>query len=250
MITGFENIATVLAAMEVMPAEDRDLSELLESCGDPAKVAKFTESRDGPDGELQRYVRTSIDRRRRNYWHERLQQLAENYPTVTALLSIDADYPFNLHQCYDRPPVIFVDGTLLPSDSRALAIVGSRASGRDGDYIAHDIAYKLAKLGFAIISGLAQGIDAAAHRGAIAASGRSIAVLAHGIDHSIYPPQNNALAAALRMSGALVSQFKPGAPPSASSFILRNAVISGLARASLLIEGGERSGTRTEGEHA
>ena len=133
-------------------------------------------------------------------------------------------------------------GTILPSDSLAVAIVGTRKPSTIARQLAFNFAFVLAQNGVAIISGLARGIDTAAHRGAIAAGGRTIAVLGSGID-VIYPPENQSLSRKISEAGAVVSEFPKGTPPFAKNFLARNHLIVDLAQAVLVIEGAARSGT-------
>jgi DNA processing protein len=249
MIADLHGIATVLAATEILPAEWRDLSELLESCGG-LECLLAQKQRHTSEPELLRYVRTTIDPNRVNHWVRYLDRLFLALPSLKVLLATQSGYPLNLRECYDHPPLIFINGAILPTDARALAIVGSRNPAAEGHAVARDVAMMAAEVGITIVSGLAQGVDTAAHRGALIAGGRTIAVLGYGIDHPIYPIQNADLATEIRNHGALISHFRPGSPPSKSSFVSRNAIISGLARVSFLVEAAERSGTRTEAEYA
>lgn len=139
------------------------------------------------------------------------------------------------------PPALWVRGGLVPEDALAIAIVGARRATAYGVATAERIAGELAARGVTIVSGLARGIDTAAHRGALAAGGRTLAVLGCGIDR-VYPPENRALAAAIAARGALLSQFAPGAPALAGHFPARNRTLAGLALGVLVVEAAERSG--------
>jgi DNA processing protein len=138
-------------------------------------------------------------------------------------------------------PTLWVCGELLETDALAVAIVGSRGATAYGIEIAERLASDLAARGVTIVSGLARGIDTAAHRGALAARGRTIAVLGTGIDGR-YPPENRRLADDIAASGALVSQFAPGTPPSKGNFPVRNRTIAGLSLGVVVVEAAERSG--------
>jgi DNA processing protein len=131
----------------------------------------------------------------------------------------------------------------VPGDALAVAIVGARAATAYGVEVAESLAAELASRGVTIISGLARGIDAAAHRGALAAGGRTLAVLGHGIEHDIYPPENRALARQISEHGALISQFPPLMPPLAYHFPARNRTLAGLALGVVVVEAAERSGS-------
>ena len=152
----------------------------------------------------------------------------------------DAGYP-SLLAATPSPPALHVRGRLLAEDALAIAIVGARRATPYGIETAERLAADLAARGVTIVSGLARGIDTAAHRGALAARGRTIAVLGHGIDQC-YPPENRALAATIERSGALVSQFAPGTPPSRGNFPARNRTIAGLSLGVVVVEAAERSG--------
>ena len=138
-------------------------------------------------------------------------------------------------------PRLHVRGTLVAEDALAVAIVGSRGATPYGIEVAERLAADLASRGVTIVSGLARGVDTAAHRGALAAHGRTIAVLGHGID-LLYPPENRPLADAIEESGAVVSQFPHGTPPGRGNFPARNRTIAGLALGVVVVEAAERSG--------
>ena len=156
------------------------------------------------------------------------------------LASVDADYPALLAATVS-PPTLWVCGTLLDADGLAVAIVGARRATSYGLDVAERLAAELAARGVTIVSGLARGVDTAAHRGALAAGGRTIAVLGTGIDGR-YPPENRALADEIEANGALVSQFVPGTPAYAGNFPTRNRTIAGLALGIVVVEAAERSG--------
>jgi DNA processing protein len=152
----------------------------------------------------------------------------------------DARYPALLG-AIPAPPRLFVRGGLDAADALAVAIVGSRRPTPYGLAIAERLASELAARGVTIVSGLARGIDTAAHRGALAAGGRTLAVLGCGLD-VIYPPENTLLARAIEARGALVSQFAPGVPALAGHFPARNRTLAGLALGVVVVEAAERSG--------
>lgn len=161
----------------------------------------------------------------------------------------DATFPDSLRNIPDSPTVLYVRGKLLPTDERALAIVGTRKASRYGADATKYIAQELAEHGVTIISGLAHGIDAAAHQGALAAQGRTIAVLGNGIDR-IYPADHHELAEAIIQNGAIVSEYPLGSPPSGTHFPRRNRIISGLSLAVLVGEAPIRSGAIITAEAA
>lgn len=165
--------------------------------------------------------------------------------TVKAGINIvtyqDELYPAKLLEIYDRPPFLFVKGN-LQNDDINISIVGSRLASTYGKYTTEKISRELALRGVTIVSGLARGIDSAAHRGTLTAQGRTIAVLGSGLD-IIYPPENKKLFAAICEKGAVVSEFPPGTPPRACNFPARNRIISGMSYGVVVIEAGEKSGS-------
>ena len=154
----------------------------------------------------------------------------------------DDRYPRLLRQIYDPPAVLWLRGDLLPQDGRAIAIVGTRRATDYGKRVAHDFAFELARRGFTIVSGLAYGIDTAAHRGALEAGGRTLAVLGSGVDR-IYPSRNKPLAEQVAAGqGGVLSEFALGTAPDASNFPRRNRIIAGSALGTLVAEARKTGG--------
>ncbi|MBH5141421.1 DNA-processing protein DprA [Rhodococcus erythropolis] len=164
-----------------------------------------------------------------------------DFDVVTVL---DSGYPTSLREIYDLPPVLFTKGE-LQADVVGVSVVGSRKASDPGVQIAANLARGLVDRGISVISGLAAGIDAAAHTAAIDAGGRPIGVIGTGIDLA-YPAANRDLHARVAEAGALISQFFPGAPPRRQHFPMRNAVMSGIGRASIVVEASEHSGARIQ----
>lgn len=154
----------------------------------------------------------------------------------------DERFPSLLRQIPNPPPLLYVDGDAELLQLPALAIVGSRNPTKGGERNAFEFARHLASIGFTIVSGLAQGIDTAAHRGALAAGGKTIAFLGHGIDR-VYPASNLELAAEISSKGALVSEFPIGTHPAKELFPQRNRLISGLSLGTIVVEAARRSGS-------
>ena len=154
----------------------------------------------------------------------------------------DPSYPVALTTIADPPPVLWTRGRVEALSAPAVAIVGSRAASPYGLAVAEQLAADLAANGLVIVSGLARGVDSAAHRGALAAGGVTVAVLGSGVD-VIYPPEHAALAKAIDATGAVVSELVPGTRPRQRFFPLRNRIISGLSRAVVVIEASEKSGS-------
>lgn len=153
----------------------------------------------------------------------------------------DPGYPEKLLSIFDPPPVIFVRGQFKPGDSLAVAMVGSRKPSPYGQLVAEKLAKDLAAVEVTVVSGLARGIDTMAHKGALAANGRTLAVTGSGLD-VVYPRENKRLMEQIMTNGAVISEFPPGSPPEAWHFPARNRIISGLALATVVVEAGERSG--------
>jgi len=238
-------IALTLASLEVVPADPSDLVAVLEDHVQRDALVRMTP--DEQSSELTGYLCSELDLGRVQQWRKRLQMLADTDP-VTAVLTGSADYPQLLGQCWDRPPLLFIRGKLHHARP-ALAIVGSRAAGPSTLEAAELTAATMATRGISIVSGLAAGVDTAAHRGALAADGHTVAVLGTGI-RRVFPEGNDRLAAEIAATGAVVSQFEPHAPRTATSFLRRNNVIAGLSHASLVMDGQERSGSRHQAEQA
>lgn len=161
---------------------------------------------------------------------------------VTVCTLGDDDYPEQLLNLYDPPPVLYVRGTLLASDCIALAVVGTRKPTAYGRSVAEKLTRELAALGFTVVSGLAQGIDGLAHSAAIASGGRTLAVLGHGIDR-VFPSEHLKLADEVAENGAVLTEFPFGTPPARHNFPRRNRIISGLALGTLVVEAAGGSGS-------
>ena len=180
-----------------------------------------------PDAELEQVVNAGI---RALTWH-------------------DDVYPGRLKEIYDVPPVLYVRGELSSDDERSIAVVGTRAPSAYGREVAYQLTQDMAKSGVTIVSGLALGIDAVAHRAAVEAGRRTIAVLGSGLD-VIYPWRNAKLAEQVVENGALVSEHPLGTRPNAQHFPRRNRIMSGMTLGTVVIEAGEKSGALLTAHHA
>jgi DNA processing protein len=158
-------------------------------------------------------------------------------------------YPAALAAIPTPPHLLYVRGRLTPADDRAVAVVGSRGCTSYGRRVTEQLATGLVRAGYTVVSGLARGIDGAAHAAALKAGGRTVAVLAGGLAR-IYPPEHAELAVAVQEAGALVSEAPMDAEPLPGMFPPRNRIISGLARAVVVVEAAERSGTLITARHA
>ncbi len=153
----------------------------------------------------------------------------------------DPRYPEQLRQTYDPPVILYVRGELVPADGVAMAVVGTRRPTHYGREQAERFGDLLARSGFTVVSGLARGIDTCAHRGALRAGGRTLAVLGNGLGH-VYPEENRDLAAQVTSAGALLSEFRMDAGPARENFPRRNRIVAGLALGVLVVEAPSRSG--------
>ncbi len=153
----------------------------------------------------------------------------------------DDTYPKVLLQIHDPPLALYVCGTLEPGDKRAVGVVGSRHTTIYGRETSEKLSYQLAQAGFVVVSGLARGIDTAAHRGALKGGGRTLAVLGGALD-CLYPPENADLAREIARHGAVLSEFPLGRKPDKTTFPMRNRIISGLSMGVLVVEAGLGSG--------
>jgi len=160
---------------------------------------------------------------------------------VRVLVRGDSAYPPALGYLHNAPPVLYAKGTLEAEDAQAITLVGTRRCSLYGADQAERLAGGLARAGFTVVSGLARGIDSAAHRGALAAGGRTLAVLGNGLG-TVYPPENARLADAVVERGALMSEFPMAAEPAAENFPRRNRLLAALGLGTVVVEAGRRSG--------
>ncbi len=185
------------------------------------------------------------------------EDLADRQRVVEAMLTaaaadgiglttvLDEDYPVNLRTIYNLPPFLFYRGTLRPDDALSVAVVGTRQATAEGLGRAERMARLLVDGGVTVLSGLARGIDTAAHQACLDAGGRTIAVLGSGI-RRVYPPENAALAERIAEHGAVVSQFWPDANPATYTFPRRNVVTSGMSQGTVVIEASATSGAKMQ----
>lgn len=160
---------------------------------------------------------------------------------INVIERYEENYPRLLSEIYDPPAILYTRGKILPTDNLSIAIVGSRHATRYGIKVASQLARGLSMAGFTIISGLARGVDAAAHQAAIEAGGRTIAVLGGG-HLKLYPAEHASLANAIIHDGAVISESPPDTPPRSGSFPKRNRIVSGLSLGVVVVEAAQRSG--------
>lgn len=190
-----------------------------------------------------------FDQFRKNFdikdYFSRLKKLKINVVTI-----LDKNYPENLKDLDGAPSVLYFKGKLKSSDINSIAVVGSRKMTSYGREIAEKFSAELASFGITIISGLARGIDTAAHKGALSVGGRTVAVLGNGLD-SVYPLENTKLAEGIiENGGAIFSEYPLGYPALPVNFAVRNRIVSGMSAAVVVIEGAEKSGTLLTANHA
>jgi DNA processing protein len=159
------------------------------------------------------------------------------------------EYPRQLLELHNPPSVLYVWGTLKQQDWQAISVVGSRKTSHYGLECAKKLSYQLAYAGLTVVSGLARGIDTAAHQGALAANGRTIAVIGSGL-LQLYPPENAGLAERIAQSGAVISEYPMSFPPSTQTFPYRNRIVAGWGRGLLVVEAGLKSGALITAEQA
>lgn len=184
--------------------------------------------RRGPDSSAQRSIESE------------LKAIERGRIEVRNLL--DPSYPMRLKMIADPPPLLYITGTLTEEDELAVAIVGARRATASGRAMTEELSHDLAEAGMTVVSGLARGVDAAAHRGALAAQGRTIAVLGCGIDRT-YPPEHERLRKQIEERGAILSETPMGAPPHSHHFPRRNRIISGLSLGVIVTEAAINSGS-------
>jgi DNA processing protein len=220
------------AVVALLRAGRRSASEYADLVEDGHSAVAILEDEQGLlAGELLEESRAEIGR-----WREE---------GIELLTLLDRDYPENLRGVHDRPPMVFVAGRLEPRDARAVAVIGSRKASDAGLRSAAAVAEHLVHAGFTVVSGLAAGVDTAAHTTALERRGRTIAVIGTGLKRA-YPSQNAPLQRRIGTDGAVISRFWPDAPPTRASFPQRNALMSGIALATVIIEATRTSGARIQ----
>lgn len=236
--------AALLALVARARGEWHLVAQLLEATGSALRVTR----RDWTGFEPPELIRAASGTHTTDADIDRFeQQIGELHGEGIRLVTVlDAEYPTNLRLVYNRPPFLFFRGDLSPEDERAVAIVGTRSASPAGREIAAQLAGELAQQGVTVLSGLALGIDTAAHEATLAVGGRTVAVMGTGI-HRVYPRQNTELAAKIvSCGGALVSQFWPDAPPTKYSFPMRNVVMSGMGIGTVVVEASRTSGAKMQ----
>jgi DNA processing protein len=238
--------AAVFALSVANLAPWNEIADLVTDVGSAlAIVDRRVTGVDRADPELVDRLAAEVTREHVERAEQELDELLRTEPMVTFHTVLDDTYPTNLREVYDRPPFVFVRGSLAAADEDAIAVVGTRRPSPEGREQARWLAAELAHRGVTVVSGLAAGIDTEAHTAALEAGGRTVAVMGTGIKR-VYPAENVALAERIAMTGALVSQFTPTAPPRRENFPIRNRVTSGIAVGTAVIEASSTSGAKMQ----
>jgi len=222
---------------------DRTLVKLVQAFGSPQAVLAATAGdlrRSGCSPELCDVVQRGLDAKTRHRIDRQVATVERLHIQVLTLFA--RGYPERLRMVADPPPLLYLSGMPFPDHEVAVAIVGGRRATPAGRMITEEIAKELAAAGVTIVSGLARGIDAAAHRGALAGKGRTIAVLGCGIDRT-YPPEHEALRRSIEAQGTVLSELPVGSSPQTHHFPRRNRIISGLSLGVLVSEAAVESGS-------
>lgn len=187
-----------------------------------------------------------LDAEAQSRWAEEVDGWQRADDRLRLLTIVDQDYPTNLQVVFNPPPFLALRGALVPEDARGVAIVGTRNPSEEGLRRARRLGQQLGEAGITVFSGLAAGIDTAAHTGALEAGARTVAVLGHGLLRPIYPKHNADLAEEIAEKGALLSQFRCDTPPTKATFPMRNVVTSGLSQGTVVVEASRTSGARMQ----
>ena len=215
------------------------LSALLDSCGSIESAWKASIQNLKAAGLDRRSLENLLRARRDIDVEDEWRRI--QHAGVRVITWDDLDYPQNLRHIDAPPPTLYVLGELIEPDTWSIGVVGTRRASHYGREVAHSLGSELAHNGLTVISGLALGIDTVAHRAALEAGGRTLAVLGSGVDQ-IYPPGNRRLAREIVKNGAIISEYAMGVRPEASNFPPRNRIISGLSRGVIVVEAPRRSG--------
>jgi DNA processing protein len=221
---------------------------LVDRFGSASAVLEATLAQLGKVARIGPKIATLIRDASRSDLYERVQQHCLQH-SVRILVPGDLEFPRLLNELSDPPLLLFVRGSILPKDALAIGMVGTRHCTHYGRTMADRLSRDLARRGLTIVSGLARGIDAICHEGAMASQGRTIAVLGSSVT-DIYPPEHTELAERVAAHGAILSETNPFSKPKAGVFPQRNRIISGLSLGVLVVEAADRSGSLITAQHA
>lgn len=242
--------AAVLALVNATKGEWHTTAAVIEDAGSAVAILDGRATYQEPGNEaIGRDLASCVRTEDVDTYARLIAEMRETGAWIVTVL--DQEYPWNLRQIYNLPPFLFVRGRLDPSrDERAIAVVGTRQASDEGVTLAREISAELAAAGVVVLSGLAKGIDSAAHEACLDAGGRTIGVMGTGITR-IYPSESGELAHRIvREGGACVSQFWPTQPPTKISFPMRNITMSGMSMGTVVVEAGETSGARRQAREA
>ena len=226
----------------------KTLQRLLTLFGSAEEVLRATPAELEKRENLSPAIRELLIRKPVKIPLEKELELIEEYGCHVVTQS-DAAYPPLLKEIADAPLMLYVKGELKTEDALSISFVGSRSARDYGRQVSRQFSYQLAQRGVTVVSGLAQGVDANAHRGALDAGGRTLAVMGNGLS-LIYPASNAQLAADIAQAGALISEFPMGMQPMGKNFPRRNRIISGLTLGTIVVEASNRSGALITANHA
>jgi DNA processing protein len=245
-VSSLRERACVVALAHAAPGPWHAISDLVEGFGSALAVLERPPTElELIDPELAVELASRVSTRDVDAWEEQISELLAMIPDLSLVTVLDDDYPENLREIFNRPPFLFIRGSLVATDADSVAVVGTRSPSPEGTELARDLSAALAERGVTVISGLARGIDTAAHEAALHAGGRTVAVMGTGITR-IYPAENVELAEAISQKGALISQFGHESPPRRSNFPIRNAVTSGMAIGTVVVEASSTSGAKMQ----
>lgn len=214
---------------------------LLERFGSPEAIWNASEKQlKTVDGIGENYAKSIISSKDRIEIEKELYKINRYQTNIVTLFS--ECYPEHLKNIYSPPVLLFVKGNLSSADSISVSIVGSRNATQYGIRVAYDLGKQLAQKGITVVSGMARGIDTAAHKGALDGGGRTIAVLGCGLDF-VYPPENKVLMNNISNNGAVITEYPLGTKPDAKNFPCRNRIISGFSLGTIIVEASSRSGS-------
>jgi DNA processing protein len=221
---------------------------LLEALGSPQRILSASASQIQQVDGFGRELALTISK-----WEDNIDLTAETKKIqergLTVLTAEDELYPRLLSEIHSPPLVLYVWGEIKERDANAIGVVGSRQATHYGLAAARKMSFQMAYAGFTVVSGLARGIDTAAHEGALAAKGRTVAIIGSGIG-KLYPPENEALAQRISENGAIISEFPVDYPPDRQSFPLRNRIVAGWCSGLLVVEAPIRSGSLITAQQA
>ncbi|MBD3333499.1 DNA-protecting protein DprA [candidate division GN15 bacterium] len=242
-----EHLVTIVGLLSVEGIGPTRYHRLIRAFGSPDAVLQASEVKlseiKGVSEDLAHRIAT-LDLSEARQMASRVVQLGWHISVLG-----EEDYPSLLANINCPPPVLFWQGELSGADDQTVAIVGTRRATEQGLALARELAGALAELGMTVVSGMAEGIDSAAHIGALEAGGRTIAVWGSSLDH-LYPPSNRGLAERISTQGALLSEYLPDTRPDRATFPQRNRIISGMSQAIVVVQAGKRSGALITAAHA